>query len=154
MGGGIAETGRLTDVVCGQPCGEVVAVVVNGQVAASADLDDGPAVAVLNPVGGGETEPTVVGAGDDHIADRCLVAVAKVDLPLGIGIVQPVVAGALVEVGDVFAGGGEHDRVEPGCPVGNPSGESILGGLGDIADMHPALMKVEPEGVGVAVTHG
>ena len=74
-GGGVAETGRGADVVGGQPDGAVTAVVPHGQVAASADLGDGPAVAVLDPVGWREAESAVVAAGDDHIADTGLVPV-------------------------------------------------------------------------------
>ena len=54
-----------------------------------------------------------------------------------------MITGSAVEVGDEFAGGGEHDRVKPGGPVGNPRGERILGCLGEIADMHAAMIKVE-----------
>ena len=59
-GGGVAETGRLADIVGGEPDGEVAAGVPDGQVTLLADLGDGPAVPVLDPVGGGETEPAVV----------------------------------------------------------------------------------------------
>ena len=44
-----------------------------------------------------------------------------------------------------LAGGGEHDRVESGRSVGNPSGEGILGGGGKVADMNTAVIKVEVE---------
>jgi len=46
-GGGVAETGRGLDVVGGEPCGEVAAVVSNGQVAAATYSSDGPAVSFL-----------------------------------------------------------------------------------------------------------
>ena len=59
--------------------------------------------------------------------------------------------GAAVQVGDEVPGGGEHDRVEPGRSVGNPSGEGILGGLGEVADMDPAAIEVEVEARRVAV---
>ena len=56
-----------------------------------------------------------------------------------------MITGAAVEFGDQLAGGGEHDRVESGSSVGNPSGEGILGGLGKVADMDAAVIKVEVE---------
>ena len=51
-GGGVAETGRVADVVGGESDREVAAGVPDRQVAVSADMGDGPAVAVLDPVGG------------------------------------------------------------------------------------------------------
>ena len=39
------------------------------QVTLLADVGDGSAVAVFDPVGGGEVESAVVAAGDDHISD-------------------------------------------------------------------------------------
>ena len=62
-GGGVAETGRLADIVGGESDGELAAVVSDGQVAVVADCGDGPAVAVLDPVGGGEAESAVVACG-------------------------------------------------------------------------------------------
>jgi hypothetical protein len=49
--------------------------VSHGQVAAFADMGDGPTVAVFDPVGWGEAKSAVVAAGDDHIADTALVAI-------------------------------------------------------------------------------
>ena len=62
--------------------------------------------------------------------------------------------GATVEFGDQVAGGGEHDRVQTGRSVGNPSGEGILGGGGDVADMDAVVIKVEAEGLAFAVAEG
>jgi hypothetical protein len=56
-----------------------------------------------------------------------------------------MITGSAVEVGDEFAGGGEHDRVQPSGPVGTPRGEGIIGCLGEVADVHPTMIKVEPE---------
>ena len=63
-------------------------------------------------------------------------------------------AGTSVQFGDQVPGRGEHDRVEPSRPVGNPSGERILGGGGEVADMHAAVIKVEVERGRVALTEG
>ena len=65
-----------------------------------------------------------------------------------------MITGAAVEFGDKLAGGGEHDRVESGRSVGNPSGERILGGGGDVADMNAAVIKVEVERLGFAFAEG
>ncbi len=79
-GGGVAETGRGAHIVDGQPDGELAAVVPDREVTAPADAGDGPPVAVLDPVGGGESESAVVAAGDDHISDTGLVAVGQTHL--------------------------------------------------------------------------
>ena len=62
-GGGIAETGRGAHIVTRQPDGQLAAVVPDREVTAPADAGDGPAVAVLHPVGGGESESAVVACG-------------------------------------------------------------------------------------------
>jgi hypothetical protein len=49
--------------------------VSHSQVAAFADMGDSPTVAVLDPVVGCQAESAVVGAGDDHISDTCLVSI-------------------------------------------------------------------------------
>jgi hypothetical protein len=54
-------------------------------------------------------------------------------------------AGASVEVGDDFPGGGEHDRVEPSRPVGSPSAERIFSSSGEIADMHATMLRLESD---------
>src|SRR5215211_2178104 len=65
-----------------------------------------------------------------------------------------MIAGLSVEFGDKLSGGGEHDRIESGGPVGNPSGEGILGGGGEVADMDTAVIKVEVECLWFAVAEG
>ena len=115
-------------------------------------LGDGPAVAVLDPVGGGEAEPSVVAAGDDHISDARLVPVGQGHFRCGRGVVQAMGAGASVEVGDEVPGGGEHDRVEPSRSVGSPGPERVFGGSGEVADMHPTMLQVELQRLGVTVT--
>ena len=76
-GGGITEAGRGLDVAGGKSDGEPAAVMSDCQVAVSADSGDGPAVAVFDPVGGGQAESAVVGAGDDHISDTGPVPVGQ-----------------------------------------------------------------------------
>jgi hypothetical protein len=65
-------------------------------------------------------------------------------------------AGTAVEFGDQVAGGGEHDHdgVQSGSSVRKPSGEGILGGLGQVADVDAAVIKVEVECLWFAVTEG
>jgi len=65
-----------------------------------------------------------------------------------------MITGSAVEVGDEFAGEGEHDRVQPSGPVGNPRAEGVLGCLGEVADVHPAMIKVERECARVTVAKG
>ena len=74
-GGGVAETGRGAHIVNRQPDSQLTAVVPDREVTATADAGDGPPVAVLDPIGGGEAEAAVVAAGDDHISDARLIAV-------------------------------------------------------------------------------
>ncbi len=124
------------------------------EVTAPADAGDGPPVAVLHPVGGGEAEAAVVAAGDDHISDTGLVPVGQTHLGCRLGVIKTMRPGTAVELGDQVPGGGEHDCVEPGRPVGNPSVERILGGGGYVADMNTAVIKVEVECLWVAFAEG
>ena len=123
------------------------------QVAVVTYSSDGPAVSVLDPVVGREAESAVVGAGDDHVADTGLVrppghfATSRV-------IAEAMITGLSVEFGDKLSGGREHDRVESCGSVGNPSVERILSGGGDVADMDPAVIKIELKPRRVAVAEG
>ena len=105
-GGGVAETGRLADIVGGESDGEAAAVVSDSQVAVSADMGDGPAVAVFDPVGGGEAESSVVAAGDDHISDTGPVPVGQRHLGCRRGVIEPMRAGTGVQFGDQVRGWG------------------------------------------------
>ena len=118
----------------------------------SADCGDGPAVAVLDPVGGGEAKSPVVAAGDDHVPGTGLIPVGQPHHRIRHVPVEAVVSGAAVQVGHQIAGGGKHDRVQPGRPVGGPSGEGILGDGGQVADMDATLIQVEVERLRVTVT--
>ena len=69
-------------------------------------------------------------------------------------VAEAMIAGAAVELGDELAGRGEHDRVESGRSIGNPSGERILGGLGEITDMNTAMIEIEAECAGIAFAQG
>jgi hypothetical protein len=128
--------------------------VPDGEVTAAVDVGDGPAVAVLDPVGGGELEASIIGAGDDHVADTGPVSVPETHFLSCRGTVATVLAGAAVQVGDQLAGGGEHDRVQSDGSVGNPGGEGILGDLGEITDMNPAVIEIEAECTGIFFPQG
>src|SRR5512133_4019577 len=65
-----------------------------------------------------------------------------------------MITGASVEFSDQIAGGGNHDRVEPSCPVGNPRAECILSRGGHVTDMNTTMIKIEVECLGVAVAEG
>jgi hypothetical protein len=69
-------------------------------------------------------------------------------------VVETMRPGTAVEFGDQVPGGGEHDRVEPGCSVGNPRVERILRRGGYVADMDPAVIKVKLQPRRVALTDG
>jgi hypothetical protein len=144
-GGGVAEAYGGNDVIGWQPDSEVAASVPHGQVAFFADMGDGPAVAVFDPLGGGEAEPPVVDPGDDHISDTGSVPVGQGHFGCGSGVIETMPPGTAVEFGDQVPGGGDHDRVEPSRSIGNPSAERILSRGGPIADMDPAVIKVELE---------
>ena len=97
--GRVAETGGGLDVVGGQPDTEPAVVMSNLQVAVSADSGDGPAVAVFDPVRGGETQSPVVPAGDDHISDTGPVSVCQRHLGCRTGVIEPIRAGTSVQFG-------------------------------------------------------
>ena len=126
----------------------------DGEPSAAVDVGDGPAVAVLDPVSGRERDASIVRAGGDHIADTGLVSVPQTHLWPGCGTVQTMITGSAVELSDELARGGEHDRVESGRSILNPSGEGILGDLGEITDMNTALIEIEAECAGIAVPQG
>ena len=114
-GGGVAEFDGVGDVVGGQ--GELVVVAqvldVEGR-RRGGRAWTGPAVAVLDPGGRAGAQRPVVAAGDDGVAGAGVVAVGQVDLAARVaGRARRAVRAALVELGDLVAGGGEHERVEP-----------------------------------------
>jgi hypothetical protein len=65
-----------------------------------------------------------------------------------------MITGLPVEFGHKLSGGGEHDRIESGGPVGDPGREGIVGGGGDVADVNPAVIKVEVECLWFAAADG
>jgi hypothetical protein len=142
-GAGVAETGRLADIVGGQADGEPAAGVPHGEPAVVAHCGDGPTVAVFDPVGGAEPESPVVAAGDDHVSDTGPVSVGQRHFGYCKRVIETMRAGTGVQFGDEVPGGGDHDRVESSVSVGNPSHEGILRGGGHVADMDTAVIKVE-----------
>ena len=133
---------------------QLAAVVPDREVTAPADAGDGPPVAVLHPVGRSESESAVVGPGDDHISDAGLVPVSQVHLSSGRDVAEAMIAGSSVQIGDKLPGGGEHDRVQSGSLVRNPSGESILGDFSEVSDMDSAVSEVEVERLRFAFAEG
>ncbi len=93
-------------------------------------------------------------AGDDHVADTRPVSVPQTHFLPGRVVAEAMITGSAVEVGDQLAGGGEHDRVESGRSILNPSGEGIFGDLGEITDMNPAVIEIELECAGIAFPQG
>ena len=79
-GGGVAQLGGGLDVGSWEADGAAVLGVLHGQPAPICWVvqgQDGPAVAVLDPVGRRGPQPAVVGSGDDQLPDRGLVAVRE-----------------------------------------------------------------------------
>ncbi len=64
------------------------------------------------------------------------------------------VAGALVEVADEGAGGGEEDGVASGGDVVLPGGEGVVGHGGEVTDVDASGVEVEAERGCVAVPEG
>jgi hypothetical protein len=93
-----------------QPNGELAAVVPHGEVTLFGDVGDSPAVTVFHPVGCGESESAVVGAGDDHISDTGLVPISQAHFPSHRDVAAAMVTGSAVELSDKLAGE-EHDRI-------------------------------------------
>jgi hypothetical protein len=148
-GAGITQTGRGAHIVTRQLDGQLAAVVPDREVTTPADASDGPPVAVLNPVDGRESEASIVRTGDDHVADTRPVSVPQTRLSPDRGTVATMITGAPVELSDELAGRSEHDRVQSNGSVGNPSGEGILGDLGEITDMNTAMIEIEAECAGI-----
>jgi hypothetical protein len=113
-GGGVAEAGRLAQVVNRQSDCQLAAGVSHGEPTAAVDVGDGPAAAVLDPVRGRESEASIVRAGEDDVADTGPVSVAQTHFLLGRDVAEAMLAGAAVELSDELVGRSEHDRVESG----------------------------------------
>jgi hypothetical protein len=72
----------------------------------------------------------------------------------GRGTVATMITGSPVELSDELPGRSEHDRVQSDGSVGNPSGEGIIGDVGEITDMNTAMIEIEAECAGIAVPQG
>ena len=70
------------------------------------------------------------------------------------GVIEPMRAGTGVQFGDQVQGGRDHDHIEPSRSIRNPRVERILARGGYVADMDPAVIKVEVECLGVALAEG
>jgi len=138
-------------IVGGQPDGQLALVVPDTQVTAPVDAGDGPPVPVFDPVGRSKFESAVVGPGDNQISDTGLVPVSQVHLSSGRDVAEAMIAGSSVQIGDKLPRRGQHDRVQSGSLVRNPSSESILGDLSEVSDMDPDVSEVEVERRRVAV---
>ena len=123
-GEGVA-VGEMAGVDVGVGDVDVAAAVEADLEAAAVGAGDGASAAVE------EVEVVPVAVGDDAVADGEVGGVVAPDrlaeLPCG----SEVMAGAVVEVGDVAAVGGDHHRVEPvasgGVPVGDEGGADVVG---------------------------
>jgi hypothetical protein len=154
-GARVPELDRGGDVGRRQVDDAPVSGVLHGDRSIVSDCGDVPPVAVLHPVGRCDAQGAVVAAGDDGVVDGGKVAVGELrGSGRGGGEVEAVLAGAMVELGNEFAGGGEHDRVGPGGVVGLPCGEHLVGHRGQVADVHSVSIEVEPQRLGEAFAQG
>ena len=141
-------------IVGGESDGQVAAGVSHRQATAAVDVGDQPAVAVLDPVGGRESKSAVVRAGDDHISCIRLIPVGQGHLGYCSAVIEPMLPGTAVELRDQLPGRGDHDRVEPGRSIRNPSVECILGRGRHVAEMNPAMIKIKVECLRFAYAEG
>ena len=168
-GGGVAEADVGGDVVGGQVDSPAGGVMGDGQAGLGGDGADRPSVAVLDPVGAGDRDPAVVGAGEDDVADGSLGPVGQVHADRSVTHVtpvafaarrvrradgatdecvrgtsggEPVEAGARVQVGGQLPGGGQHDGVQSGGPVGGPGLVGVVDGGGGVADVDAVVVGV------------
>jgi len=122
-GGGVAELHVLGDVVAGQGDPPAGVGVDDVEAAVVVDGADGPPVAVLDPVGCGHPQLSVVAAGDDDVAFGGGRPVDQGDLAAQVDAVleeldEPVVAGADVQAGD-------QSRVGASMIVSRPASRSV-----------------------------
>jgi len=158
-GGGIPELDMLGDVVAREPQSPPGLGVHDVEGPVVVRDGDGPPVAVLDEVGGGGPKAPVVVAGDDRVpaGDECPVGERRLLPHRASGVLQPgepVGAGADVQAGGQLPGRGQHDRVEAGGPVGRPGGVGVVGDRGQVPDVDPVLVDVEPDAGGVAGADG
>ena len=84
-------------------------------------------------------------AGGDDISDAGLIAVGQEHLGCRLGVIKTMRPGTAVEFGDKLAAGGEHDGVKAGRSIDDASGERILGGGGNVADVDSIVIEIEVE---------
>ena len=156
--GGVAELDRFRHVAGRQADPVAVPEVLDGQGGVVVDGQDGPPVPVLHPVAGRDPHRPQVLPGDHQVPALARFPSASADLRARVGIGtgggEAVGAGPLVQVGDQVPGRGEHHRVQAAAPVGQPGGEGVVGDGGQVADVDPVLVEVEPEGLRPAVAQG
>jgi len=65
-----------------------------------------------------------------------------------------MIPGAAVELSDKLAGRSQHDRIQSGRSILNPGSERIVGDLGEITDMNPAMIEIEAKCAVITVPQG
>jgi hypothetical protein len=149
-GGGVAEFDRLSHIHTGKGDGSAGAAVDGADPAVGGEARDGPPVTVADPPCAAG-KPAVIAASDDQVASTCLVPVREFNQP-GRGVAgEPGTSGAVVEVGDLAAGRGQHQRVQTLVVVVLPGGQHPVGQPGGVADSDPVTSRIEVEGVGCSV---
>lgn len=149
--GGVAELDVRGDVLGGQHRGEAGVAVPHGQVA-GVDAGDGPAVAVLDPVGSTDAESAVVASGEYDVSDRGVRAVGQSHLIRGDRVGKAGGAGSLVELAHEVAGRCEHQAVPAGGLLLLPGAEDRVEAGLLFACVDAVVVEVVPECGAVAVS--
>ena len=121
FGGGVAEADVVADVVGGKGDGAVSAELGHGQIAAGADVGDGPQFAVADGVAVAGVQVAVVAAGGDDVTNEGL-AVGDRRRPgrVEVALFDASLLDVVVDGVDVVVGGGRDRRRVTTCVVFDP----------------------------------
>ena len=150
---GVAELGGAADILGGQGDHPLVTQMLDGDRPGVVDVDHLPPVTVLDPVGGTDPQPSIVGSGDHLVADGCLEAVGQAHASPGFGALEAVGAGALVQLSDQVSRGREHDRIAPLPSVEPPGVEHLVGHRGQVPNVYSLVVQIEAHGLWSTVAH-
>src|SRR5262249_29947718 len=144
-GGGVPELDVLRDVLRRQPDPKVRLKVPGVEAAVHSDAGDGPAVAVLDPIGDAGAQATVVVSGQDDVADGGPVPVGQLDLGSGDGAAKASCAGGPVQSCDEIAGGRQHQALAAFRPFGLPGSQDLAEAGVHVSAVHAVVVEIEPE---------
>jgi hypothetical protein len=148
--GGVPELDVGGDVL-GRQHGDESGVAVSHSQRAVVDARDGPAVAVLDPVGAAHAESAVVVSGEYDVADRRVRAVPQADL-VAIGRVpEPGGPRSTVQLPHEVVGGRQHQAVPARRLLALPCVEDLVDDGGLAAGVDALVVEVVAEGLAVAI---